>query len=69
MQNGQYETFEQHFKNGTIIEFNFEINNNLFVRLTFSAKIANYEAQFKIIGISETFCAIDAEKILNKLMN
>lgn len=84
MQSGQYETFEQHFQNGTIIEYRFEaemrepfdpmkghnvdIGRNK-ITLTFSIEIANYKADFEVIGNSELVCAIDAEKILNKLMN
>lgn len=84
MQSGQYETFEEHFKNGTITKYNFEIDRrepidyykkgpvdvgNNIVTLTFSIDIANYKADFEIIGNSQLVCAIDAEKILNKLMN
>ena len=84
MQNSQYETFEQHFKNGIIKQYNFEIERREpfshlrgcavdigfnIVTLTFSIEIANYKASFELIGNSELVCVIEAEKILNKLMN
>lgn len=84
MQNSQYETFAEHFKNGTVTSYNsfidrneiyscnstvpINIDNNL-VTFKFDMKSLQYEGSFTIIANSESACISKATEILNKLMN
>lgn len=82
MQNGQYETFAEHFKNGTVTKYESKIDRHEIltvhepypvtltdVSFKFEMKAYGYTASFIVFDHSESACVLKATEILNKLMN
>lgn len=84
MQNGQYETFAEHFKNGTVTHYksNIERNEPIDFFKGFPVDVGNnkvtfefdmityhYSGSFTITDNSELACILKATEIINKLMN